>query len=128
MTIPKPSRHFFRDTPWLALGAALVAVFLLVAYGRVWYRDRAMQQEIAKLQEEAARLRERRLQTSDWLRYVQSPAFIEAKARTDLNLARPGEQVTVIDRTNEAKSETIAPPPPALSNPQRWWRYFTHPD
>lgn len=122
--------RIFFGSQWFLIGGVVILAFLVLGYARAWYQDYQVGQEIARLETEVKRLESQRLQTLELLRYVQSPAFVEDKARTELNLIKPGEQVAII-----ATSATHIPSgqpgrgmveSPRLSNPAQWWNYFMH--
>lgn len=122
-------RSFFRSQ-WVLIGGVLILTFLVLAYARAWYQDYQVGQEIARLQAEVERLEGQRLQTLELLRYVKSPAFVEEKARTELNLIKPGENVAIIGFNAGSESAgqagTSMVESPRLSNPAQWWKYFIH--
>ena len=61
------------------------------------------------------------------MKYVTSLSFVEEKARTELNMKKPGEQVLIItnlensENRGAANQKEVTP----LSNPLKWWYYFT---
>lgn len=122
----KPQKFF--TSRWFIVAGSLVFVLFFVAMGRAWYQEYLIRQEIVRLQSEARRLEAKRLKTLELLSYVKSPAYVEEKARTKLNLAKPGEQVVVINRpaisaeTRQSEPPVVALPP--SSNPVKWWRYI----
>ena len=110
---------------------ALVCVFLVAfGYARAYYQDYKIRQEINVLQDEVKRLEHKKLESMEILKYVTSDAFVEEKARTELNLKKPGENVMVVTNPEVEKSplllgegegEVSSP----LSNPVKWWYFFT---
>ena len=124
----KKWRNFFWSRWFLAIGF-LVVIFVITAFARAFYEDYQVRQEIARLQEDVKRLEVKKLSTLDALAYVKSEDFIEEKARLELNLAKPGEQIGLIpnvagikvgqknDNMLEFKN---------LANPIKWLNYFLH--
>lgn len=110
---------------------ALVCVILVAAgYIRAYYQDYKIRQEISALQDEVKLLEHKKLESMEILKYVTSDAFVEEKARTELNLKKPGENVMVVTNPEVEKSLPIAGEgeggvSPLLSNPIKWWYYFT---
>ncbi|MBI5222780.1 MAG: septum formation initiator family protein [Candidatus Magasanikbacteria bacterium] len=110
---------------------ALVCVFLVAfGYARAYYQDYKIRQEIKALQDEVGLLEHKKLESMEILKYVTSDAFVEEKARTELNLKKPGESVLVVtnpevetsppmERDGEGEVSSL------LSNPVKWWYYFT---
>ena len=103
---------------WFAPG--LLILFLLPALAFAghavvdrWYQGYLLTEEEAKIKREVAALREENLRLQSELTLVRSDQYIEAVAREQLNLVKPGDRSIVI----------IAPPaeptpvPAARSNP-----------
>ena len=65
------------------------------------------------------------------LEYVSSEAFVEEKARTELNMKKEGEKVIYIkqggvaEKKGDQKKETHNTIGQNVSNPVKWWYYFT---
>jgi cell division protein FtsB len=122
-------RHFFASRWFMGL-AIFVLVMLIVGYLRAYYQNYQIQQEIKQLQAEAAHLESKRIQTLDLLNYVKSPAYVEEKARTELNLVKDGEHMAIVNNGTEARSsrqtETTMVQSSRLTNPLKWWNYFFH--
>jgi len=126
-------RRFFESRFFLfvALG---VAILIAVSYARAYYQDYAIKEEIQQLEEQVRSLEKNKMESLELLRYVSSAAYVEEKARTELNLKRTGEHVLVIAENEEdvlvghdKEEQSIH----SLNNtPQwwyaisRWWRYF----
>jgi len=107
--------------------ALICAILVAIGYGRAYYQDYKIRQEINALQDEVKRLEYKKLESMEILKYVTSDAFVEEKARTELNLKKPGENVMVVTNpevevkpSQESKEEK-----PRLNNPTKWWYYFT---
>ena len=73
-----------------------LSVLLTFSYVRAYYQEYRVRSEIDTLHEEVRDLEVKKLQTIEVLKYIQSPAFVEEKARTELNLLKPGEKMAVI--------------------------------
>ncbi|MFA7653705.1 MAG: septum formation initiator family protein [Candidatus Magasanikbacteria bacterium] len=122
-------KKFFKSR-WFFLVMAVMLFVISFAYIRAYYRDYQIQQEINRLQEEVKRLEAKKIETGEVLKYVKSSDFIEEKARIELNLVKPGEQVAVIDggkistnTTGQENKKMIKFD--QLSNPIKWWIFFT---
>jgi len=108
----------------------VVVVFLAINFVRAYYQEYKVKQEIAALREDVKHLEQKKLESLKILKYVTSDAFVEEKARTELNLKKPGEQVVVVTGQEE-QSATVHTSEQDdqkayLSNPARWWYYITH--
>ena len=108
-------------------GATLALAFWLV---RSYYQNYRIQQEIESLHDEVSTLKQKRLESLEILSYVLSDDFVEEKARTELNLKRPGEHVVTIpdDQTLPVTAPRPLPSGQAQGNPLKWWYYFIHKD
>lgn len=115
---------------------ALVGIAGLVSfnYGRAYYQDYKIRQEIAELHNEVRRLEKKKIESLEILKYVASQDFVEAKARTELNMKKPGEQVLVVKgEVADDVGENMAASAPSedkkpLKNIVKWWYYFSHKD
>lgn len=122
-----PIRRFFTSRLFLfiAIPAVMLAAFGLIRSFSTGYK---IDQEIAALESEIRSLEKKRLESMEILKYVMSDTFVEAKARTELNLKRPEEKVLAVINKEAGKNEKNAAPAAArqtLSNPVKWWHYFT---
>lgn len=118
-------RRFFASRLFL-LVAFLVAVLAAIGYARAYYQDFKVKQQIEALQNEVKSLEKKKLESMEILKYVTSPQFVEEKARTELNMKKPGEQVVVLNGLVEDQKEIAGGPVENkyLSNPIKWWYYF----
>lgn len=124
-----PLRKFFVSRLFLIV-MVVVVVFLAINFVRAYYQEYKVKQEIAALREDVKHLEQKKLESLKILKYVTSDAFVEEKARTELNLKKPGEQVVVVTGQEE-QSATVHTSEQDdqkayLSNPARWWYYITH--
>ena len=121
-------RRFFYSRLFLIIaffGACIVAL----GYARAYYQDYKIREEIAALEREVRDLESKKIESLEILKYVTSDAFVEEKARTELNMKKPGEQVVVIQREGDAQRRVVpgtSADRPDLSNREKWWYYFTH--
>lgn len=127
---PTQTKHWFYSR-WFLIGGSVVFVLLIIGFGRAWVSQHQIRQEIDRLQSETARLETKRLETLEALHYTQSSTFIEQKARTELNLVKPGEQVAVVATTEKSGAQAGAGQPDSgvvqsadISNLYKWWQYF----
>ncbi|MFH1947390.1 MAG: septum formation initiator family protein [Candidatus Magasanikbacteria bacterium] len=120
-------RRFFGSRLFLLMALILV-IFVAFGYARAYYQDYKIKQEIRALQDEVKGLEHKKLESMEILKYVTSPAFVEEKARNELNLKKPGENVMVI-KVSEKEAKKLEDQPvdnSALDNPMKWWYYFNH--
>lgn len=119
---------------------APIRIFLMVSaafIGLIGYsfsvdfsRTRQVDQEVAALEQEITTLQTRKVELSKLLRYVDSEAYAERRARLELGLAKPGEQVLVVPpqliaQPTPDRGGVFQPGSPSRSSPLRaWWAYF----
>ncbi|MDD2757804.1 MAG: septum formation initiator family protein [Patescibacteria group bacterium] len=122
-------KNFFYSR-WFLIGVVVATVLVGFAFVKAYYQDYQVRQEIERLQYDASQLEAKKIESMEILKYVQSRDYVEAKARTDFNLAKPGEQVAVITGATGAatggqvKKKVIELE--HISNPVKWWRLFTN--
>ncbi|MFA5062213.1 MAG: septum formation initiator family protein [Patescibacteria group bacterium] len=122
-------KKFFGSRIFLLI-AAIMAIMVIFAYARAYFQDYQVRQEIAQLQADAGNLEAKKIQLLEVLKYVKSSDFVEAKARSELNMIKPGEQVAVIpsqgragdNRQQKADMVSLSDVP----NYIKWWNYFVH--
>ena len=97
-------------------------------------RDYNVNQEIKQYEREAATLQKKRLESMEILEYVSSNAFVEEKARAELQMKKSKERVVyvhrggtggdmLVEKENNAKQAKVLQD---VANPTKWWYYFTH--
>ncbi len=123
-------RRFFGSRLFLVL-VILAIVLIVFGYARTYYQDYKVKQEIENLQKEVDNLQKKKFQSMELLKYVTSDAFVEEKARTELNLKKPGEKVLIIPSMTENVHEktfdqSTLESGQKISNSLKWWYYFTH--
>ena len=128
MTEEKKSRSFFKSKILIII---LLGVLALTgfAYGRAYYQDYEVKQEIARLQDEIRNLEVKKLESLELIEYVRSTAFAEEKARMELNLAKTGEKMAVVvDKDNAqpkgGQADEKVVELSNISNIIKWWNYF----
>jgi cell division protein FtsB len=120
-------RRFFASRMFLIV-LLVVAVLLALNFARAYYQDIKIREEIRALEKEVSRLEQKKLESIDLLDYVTSKAFVEEKARTELNLRKPGERTVVVQNLSDAykKATNGSEDEVPLGNPAKWWYYMTH--
>lgn len=105
-------------------------VFIFLAISRETYRKKQVQNEIAKLQEEAKRIQGDNMHLADKIAYLEGRDYQEKEIRDKLNLQDPKENVVIIDSgmtPKKTEGEVVTPNQELLikkSNSQKWWDYF----
>jgi cell division protein FtsB len=121
----------FPLSQFIAIIVITISVFLVVDFARRTATTFRIKNEAARLEQEIAVVRSRRETLEARLNYVQSDAYVEELARTQLKWARPGETVVVVMATPQP---VVTPPPAGDATPaevvapgapwQAWWRLF----
>lgn len=123
-----PVRRFFTSRLFLII-ALITALGAAFGFSRVYYQDYKIRGEIRKLEDEVKNLQKKKLESMEILKYVTSQNFVEDKARTELNLKKPGEHVVFIQNEDQPKTTKETEPSSVdtspLNNPLKWWYYFT---
>jgi cell division protein FtsL len=114
----------------ISLILVLVLVFLSVNFFLTWRKNQSINKEIDNLQDQISEIESGNSKLGELIKYFNSNAFIEEKARSDLGLKKPGEKVVMIPESlkndilsraqNDAKEKDLN----ELSNQQKWLRYF----
>jgi cell division protein FtsB len=117
---------FFYSTLFL-VGLLAALGFMALAFAQAYYGHYRVEQEIAQLKDNKERLQAKKFQTIELLDYVKSGSFVEHKARTELNMIKPGEHEVIITTsiptsTGQATSDMIETE--VVNNSLKWWRYF----
>lgn len=125
---PHSLRRFFASRSFLLISLG-VAVLFAVSFARAYYQDHKVREEIKNLQDEVKHLEKKKFDSIELLKYVSSDSFVEEKARTELNLKKSGEHVVFVKDLEDSEGENSVSSKEEnkdLSNPVKWWYYFTH--
>jgi cell division protein FtsB len=121
----------FPLTQFIAIVVITISFFLVVDFARRTATIYRIKSEAVRLEEEVAEARARSEALEARLRYVQSDAYVEELARTQLKWARPGETVVVVMATPQAvptpppgKQYAVTDGPPPETQWQAWWLLF----
>ena len=120
----------------VGLSAFLVALFIGIS--RDFYRQKRTIKQLTSLKDQIAQLDKSNKELTDFLQYLESDAFVEAEAKTKMNLKKPGEKVVALQLNTSAVDNTVQQPmaqkksvdtPHSPSNYVKlWWAYFFHRD
>ena len=120
-------KNFFNSQIFVVI-IAIVAVMVVFQYARVYYQDYLVRQEIVYLEDQAKKMESKKVELLEILKYVKSDSFVEEKARTELNLVKPGEQVVVVpqpDRGSNRQEDEAVVRLKNIPNYQKWLNYFS---
>ena len=108
-----------------------ISIFLVVDFARRTATIYRIKNEAARLEEEVIAVRARGQSLEARLRYVQSDAYVEEIARTQLKWAQPGETVVVVMATPQAvptpssdHQHVVTDTPRPTAPWQAWWLLF----
>ncbi len=115
----------------LVAGIILVVVFVFgYSYWHDYRRARQVNRELLDAQREAVALQTRQVELQDLLKYFDSESYAESRARLELGLVRPGEEVIVVQPASArpatppgagaAKAQNCRAPAPISA----WWSFF----
>lgn len=118
----------FFNSRWFILLALAATMAVAVGFGRAYYQDYLVTQDIERLRDQAGNLAAKKIELLEVLKYVKSDSFAEQKARTELNMIKPGERVLVVSKLAEnedgqEKNNMVGFS--QISNYKKWWRYFS---
>jgi len=118
------------------------ALFIAWGFAGEYMRSRGMQDEIDRLQEQAASLETKNLELADMANRYSSSSMLEREARLKLNMQRPGEEVVVVregamfegggdpstrlgaGKGRRGEGEEGAEESSAISNAKKWFNHF----
>lgn len=119
--------------PKISLAVTLNLVilgFLVVGFGREYWRNREIEDEIAALQAEGERLSGEKLESLALINDLSSEYYLEGEARAKLGMGDPGEHLIIVDLPDDPASSGVVAgiaTDESISNPTRWWYYFFNP-
>jgi len=125
----------FPLSQFIAIVVITISFFLVVDFARRTASIYRIKSEEIRLEEEVAAVRAQRQDLQDRLNYVQSDAYVEEIARTQLKWARPGETAVMVLATPQAAptppldQDYVVADMPVPEEPwQAWWiRFFDIP-
>ena len=123
------SWKIFFSSRLFMLAASIIAIMAVFGYARAYYQDYLVAQEIQHLQDQAKSLQAKKMELLEVLKYVKSDSFAEEKARTELNMVKPGEQVLVVSKvaaTDNRQEKNNMVGWSNISNYKKWWQYFVN--
>jgi len=112
----------------LAISIVIMLV-IVVNFFNSWQKAKTIDQEITDLEQERITLEQAQEELSGLINYLNSTAYLEKKARTDLGLKKIDENVVIIPDFDQPlpTEEQIKKQKRNQSNPTKWWRYFFSP-
>ena len=104
-----------------------VALFVLLGmgFGREYLRNLEIEREIARMQDENARLEDERLESMQLIEELSSTYYLESEARKKRGMGKEGETLVVVqgvDASDDSATEVQAGDD--VPNTLRWFYYF----
>ena len=111
------------------VAAIIIASMVTFSYARTYYQDYQVKQEMVRLQDDARKLETKKIELLEALTYVKSPAFVEQKAKSELNMAKTGEKAMIIQSSstptiNIRQAQSAVVELVSISNYRKWWNLF----
>jgi cell division protein FtsB len=116
---------------WLVLGLAVA--FFLVRFGQELLLEHDLKAKVAAQRSANSATRDENTRLEAALEYYRSDKYIEQRAREDLNLRRPDEEVLIpvsaapaspIGDSSVPVTPQEAPPPTATLEPANWQKWL----
>lgn len=129
--MPKEKQSAFERvllSRWFLFTLLIVMIIVAVGYARAYYADYQVRAQISALEKEVQNLQKKKFNSLELLERAKTENFLEEKAKTELNLKKPGENVLIIPEIKTQANEELTTEPvdeDRLSNPLKWWYYFT---
>lgn len=122
--------RFFASRIFLIM-ALIIAIIFALGFARAYYQDYRVKREINQLEYEVSQLEQKKLDSLEMIKYVTSPAYVEDKARTELNMKKPGEKVAFLQNIQDDSSDSgdnidVSTDGQAIPNQVKWLYYFIH--
>ena len=121
---------------WPLFLIANLAILLVIGIStaRESYRSWTVDKEIANLKNQIQTLENKKIELNKLSKKIKNEEYLEKQARAKLNLQKKGERVIVLEGVDTLNNQNIvnidkqkikADNNIALSNPQKWWLYFS---
>ncbi len=119
--------RFFTSQRFLAIVGLVFLILIAFPLARTYSQKKILEKELADIKAEIEQFDKEEIgNLEEMIKYLNSEQSVEAQARLNLNLKKPGETVVVIEKEEnklsqeEVNSKHQAPE----SNLLKWWQYF----
>lgn len=116
---------------WGTVVLGALCIMVIVSFARVYFKDYELRREIQRVRRDVSTLEKRKIESLDLLQRLQSDAYIEERARVELQQGRAGQAVLVVPgqvvSSTDAQRLTPTSVKRELSNLEKWWYYFFRP-
>ena len=119
--------RFFTSQRFLAIVGLVFLILIAFPLARTYSQKKILEKELADIKAEIEQFDKEEIgNLEEMIKYLNSEQSVEAQARLNLNLKKPGETVVVIEKEEnklsqeEANLKHQAPE----NNLLKWWQYF----
>ena len=117
--------RLFSNQRFLAIVGLILLLLIVLPLARTYSQKRVIENEISGVQKEISQFEKDNQDLKEMLSYLQSDQSLEAQARLNLNLKKPGETVVVIENQADIKnSDDVTNDEAEISNFKKWFNYF----
>ena len=119
-------KKFFKSCWFLLLMLVIFGIFTTL-FVRAFFQDYQIKKDIEKLKKETELMEGKKIKSLELLNYMKSEEFVEKKARLEMNMVKPGENVAVIKEVEIIKADRQSLDnviKSNLPNYKKWWNYF----
>ena len=107
----------------------VVLGFLALGFGREYLRNLEIERNIRMLEEQNDELAHEQLQALAVIESLSSEYYLEGEARKKHGMAKPGEELIIVDEAAlQADRETAVAAAAQVGNATRWFYYFFDPE
>jgi cell division protein FtsB len=126
-------KKFFFNKNFLTLVGLIAIILISFPFTKNAIKQYKINKEINDFKKEILDLQNKNLNLKNFVSYLGSDQFAEEQARLNLNLKKPGEELTVIKISDLASSTAVGPnlierkiqeANTEVSNPKKWFNYF----
>lgn len=119
--------RFFTSQRFLAIVGLVFLILIAFPLARTYSQKKILEKELSDIKAEIEQFdKEEISDLEEMIKYLNSEQSLEAQARLNLNLKKPGETVVVIEKdenkTSQEDLDTNNMTPE--SNLLKWWQYF----
>lgn len=103
-----------------------VLAFLILGFGREYLRNLEIERNIADMEAQNEELEGQKLESLSVIESLSSEYYLEGEARRKHGLAKPGEELVIVEDA-DARATTVATSAEdatSASNAAHWWEYF----
>jgi cell division protein FtsB len=110
---------------FLAIIGLILLFIIALPLAKTYSQRRLVEKEISDIKQEIAQFEKDNQELKDMLNYLKSDQSLEAQARINLNLKKPGETVVVIENQEDKKNQSNDSEEKIVqSNFEKWFNYF----